>query len=181
MKQVAKWHQLNYNPGIVSINISIKQLQHASFIEVLERLLHDTKCKPEWIELEITESHIMKDPEEAIRILNRINSLGIKLAVDDFGTGYSSLSYLKRLPIKKLKIDQSFVKDLPDDEDDAAISRAVIALAKSLNLEIIAEGVENQKQQDFLIKNGCNNIQGFLYSEPISAQELEEKYLKLNR
>ena len=115
----------------------------------------------------------MINPDEAINILNQINELGIDLAIDDFGTGYSSLSYLKRLPISKLKIDQSFVRDLPDDEEDVAISRAVIALAKSLNLRIIAEGVETKEQKEFLVENGCRDIQGYFYAKPMPADEME--------
>ena len=115
----------------------------------------------------------MTHPEESIKILNEISDLGIELAVDDFGTGYSSLAYLKRLPIDKLKIDQAFIRDLPDDEEDAVITKAVIALSKSLNLKVIAEGVETKEQRDFLVENGCKKIQGYFYSKPIPADELE--------
>ena len=151
-----------------------KQLKEEDFIDNLKSLLKDTGCKPEWIELEVTEGQIMTNPEEAIKILKRISDLGITLAVDDFGTGYSSLAYLKKLPIDKLKIDQVFVKDLPDDEEDSAITKAVIALASSLNLRVLAEGVETKEQKEFLVNNGCNNIQGYFYFPPMSATEMEE-------
>ena len=116
----------------------------------------------------------MNNPENAIAILNKVNDLGIKLAIDDFGTGYSSLAYLKRLPLDKLKIDKSFVKDLPNDEEDAGITKAVIALAQSLNLRIIAEGVETKEQKEFIVKNGCHDIQGYYYSKPKPAKEIEK-------
>ena len=120
----------------------------------------------------------MNNPDKAIIILNQLSDMGIELAVDDFGTGYSSLSYLKRLPIDKLKIDQSFIKDLPDDEEDATITKSVIALAQSLNLKVIAEGVENEAQKNFLIENGCKNIQGYFYGKPMQAAEMEDVFLK---
>lgn len=116
----------------------------------------------------------MGNPEEAIQILKQISNLGIELAIDDFGTGYSSLVYLKHLPLNKLKIDQAFIKDLPNSEEDVAIARAVIALAKSLNLKVIAEGVETQEQKEFIVKNGCDNIQGYFYSKPVPAHEFEK-------
>ena len=159
--------------GKVAMNLSVKQLNQKDFISTLKKMLKETKCKPEWIELEVTESQIMTNPEEAIKILQRISELGIKLAVDDFGTGYSSLSYLKRLPINKLKIDRSFIKELPSDDEDASITKAVIALSKSLNLNVIAEGVEVQEQKDFLIENGCHNIQGYFFAKPMSNSDLE--------
>jgi len=132
MKQIVKWYSDGLNPGILALNLAIKQLQQKNFIIMLAEMLTETNCKPEWIELEVTEGQIMTNPDEAITILNQISDMDIELAVDDFGTGYSSLSYLKRLPIDKLKIDQSFVKNLPDDEDDSAIARSVIALAENL-------------------------------------------------
>ncbi|MDD2789140.1 MAG: EAL domain-containing protein [Sulfurimonas sp.] len=113
------------------------------------------------------------NPEEAIKTLQKISDIGIELAIDDFGTGYSSLAYLKRLPINKLQIDQTFVRDLPEDEEDAGITKAVIALAHSLNLKVIAEGVETKEQRDFLVQNGCEKIQGYFYSKPIPADALE--------
>jgi len=127
MKQMKHWYQNGLNPGILALNLSIKQLQQKNFISILCKLLIETQCKPHWIELEVTEGQVMTKPEEAVIILKQINDMGIKIAIDDFGTGYSSLSYLKKLPINKLKIDQSFVRDLPDDEEDSAITRSVIA------------------------------------------------------
>ena len=138
---------------------------------MFKNLIIETGCKAEWIELEVTEGQIMNNPKESIETLNSIANLGIKLAVDDFGTGYSSLAYLKRLPIDKLKIDQAFIRGLPNDNEDSAITKAIIALAQSLNLSIIAEGVETKEQRDFLIENGCKNMQGYYYSKPIPAEQ----------
>lgn len=177
MMQISQWYRKGLNPGRLSLNLAIKQLHQNDFITILEKLIKKTRCKPKWLELEVTEGQIMSNPEEAIKTLNQISDLGINLAIDDFGTGYSSLSYLKKLPINKLKIDQSFVRELPNDEEDAAIAKAVIALAQSLNLSIIAEGVETKEQKEFLVNNGCENIQGYFYSRPIPADEME-KYLK---
>jgi EAL domain-containing protein (putative c-di-GMP-specific phosphodiesterase class I) len=156
----------------MAINLSIKQLQHVDFISTLEKLLEETSCRPEWLEFEVTESQIMSNPQECIRILEIINDMGISLSVDDFGTGYSSLAYLKKLPVNKLKIDQSFVKNLPDDEEDAAIIKAIIALAKSLKFQIVAEGVETKEQKDFIVACGCECIQGYYYAKPMSADDI---------
>ncbi len=173
MTQLAKWYEKGLNPGVLAMNLAVKQLQQKDFIEMFKRLMKETHCKSQWLELEVTEGQIMSKPEESIKILNKIRDIGVELAVDDFGTGYSSLAYLKRLPIDKLKIDRAFVRDLPDDEEDVGITRAVIALAKSLNLRVIAEGVETKEQRDFIVENGCENIQGYFYSKPVSADEIE--------
>ncbi len=173
MKQFRLWYEKDFNPGVLALNLSIKQIQQKDFIEFLQNLLVETKCKPAWIELEVTEGQIMTNPQEAIKTLKKISELGIELAIDDFGTGYSSLAYLKKLPIDKLKIDQSFIRDLPDDEDDIGITKAVISLAKCLNLEVIAEGVETKAQKDFLIQNNCSLIQGYFYSKPVPYNEME--------
>jgi EAL domain-containing protein (putative c-di-GMP-specific phosphodiesterase class I) len=173
MSQISKWYEQGLNPGLLALNLAVKQLQQEDFIPMFKQLMQETKCKAEWLELEVTEGQIMTRPEEAIVILRALSNLGVGLAVDDFGTGYSSLAYLKKLPIDKLKIDQMFVGDLPGDEEDAGITRAVIALAKSLNLKVIAEGVETKEQKDFLVENGCETIQGYFYSKPIPADEFE--------
>ncbi|NCO01453.1 MAG: EAL domain-containing protein [Epsilonproteobacteria bacterium] len=145
-----------------------------NFIAYLEATIQETGFDQKRLELEITESQIMKNPQSAIATLNSVHNMGIKISVDDFGTGYSSLSYLKRLPIDTLKIDRSFVKDADHDEEDAAIVGVIIALAKSLNLNFIAEGVETQEQLDFLLSQGCYNIQGFFFSKPLPVDAFRE-------
>ncbi len=174
MIQFVQWYEQGLNPGRLALNLAIKQLEKKDFLLMFKSLLHETRCKAQWIELEVTEGQVMTHPEEAIEILNQISALGIELAIDDFGTGYSSLSYLKKFPIDKLKIDQSFIRDIPHDIEDIAISQAIIALAKVLNLTIIAEGVETKDQKEFLLNNGCTNIQGYYYSRPLPAKEFEK-------
>ncbi|QKQ28329.1 EAL domain-containing protein [Candidatus Reidiella endopervernicosa] len=120
----------------------------------------------------MTEGFLIQNPDRAIEMLESLREMGIALAVDDFGTGYSSLSYLKRLPIQKLKIDRSFVRDIPDDPNDEAISRAIIALGHSMQLEVLAEGVETEAQQAFLVREQCDCVQGYLYSKPVPAADL---------
>lgn len=174
MQQFSNWYAQGLNPGILSLNLSAKQTEQTDFIDFLTHALHSTQCQANWLELEVTESDLMKNPDVSIQKLNEIRQLGIQLSIDDFGTGYSSLAYLKRLPVTKLKIDQSFVRDLPQDEDDAAITKAIIAMATSLGLNLIAEGVETRQQRDFLLQNGCNNIQGYFYSRPINAKHMTQ-------
>lgn len=173
MQDFTDWYKTGINPGILSLNLSIKQLVNDDFINYLIKIAKEIGFNLNWLELEITETQMMQDPLASIEKLNIISDIGIEIAIDDFGTGYSSLAYLKRLPVDKLKIDKSFIDNLPEDEEDCAISKAVIALAKSLNLKIIAEGVEHQKQKDFLLDNGCENIQGYYYSRPIPKEEME--------
>jgi len=172
--QVVQWHKIGLNPPRVALNLEIKYLEQNDFIETFMQIIEETECKIEWVELEITEGSIMTNPQKSIQTLQKLNTLGIKLAIDDFGVGHSSLSYIKKLPIYKLKIDQSFIKDLPNNEEDRAITTAIITIAKSLNLTVLAEGVHNQEQKDFLIKNGCENIQGYLYSKALPAQKLQK-------
>jgi len=178
MTQIKAWYDKGYNPGKISLNLPIKQIEREGCIPSLKIILKDTGCLAEWVEFEITENDLMQDPEKALETLHNLRLLNIDLAIDDFGMGYSSFSYLKKFPITKLKIDQSFIKDLPYDDEDIAISKAIIALANSLNISVIAEGVETEAQKNFLLQNNCINIQGYFYSKPVSAQELEEKFLK---
>lgn len=173
MKQVVQWYKEGFKPGKLALNLAMKQLHRKDFVNILKEMLIETEFKAQWLELEITEGQIMTHPENAISVLKQISEMGIELAVDDFGTGYSSLSYLKRLPIDKLKIDKSFVKDLPDNEEDAGINKAIIALAESLNLSVIAEGVETKEQKDFLVNNGCKYIQGYFYGRPMPADKIK--------
>ena len=173
MQQVSRWYADGLSPGVLALNLSIKQLQQKDLISFVESLLLETGCKAEWVEFEVTESQIMKNVQEAIGVLKQLSQLGVMIAIDDFGTGYSSLSYLKRLPIDKLKIDQSFVRDLPDDEEDAAITKAVIVLAQSLKLDIIAEGVETKEQKEFIVESGCSNIQGYYYSKAVPKEMMQ--------
>jgi len=173
MHQIVQWYSVGLKPGRLAINISMLQLQQSNFIYLLEKLLDETMCKAEWLEIEVTESQVMKNPEKTIPILQKISQLGVTLAIDDFGTGYSSLSYLKRLPFDRLKIDRSFIEDIPNEEENV-VSQAIIALAKSLNLGVIAEGVETEAQKEFLIENGCNDLQGYLYGKPMPKDEIEK-------
>jgi len=174
MKQIASWYEEGLDAGVLALNLAMKQLHQKDFLTFLQETMKKHQFYPKWLELEVTEGEIMKNPEDAIVTLNKISDLGIELAIDDFGTGYSSLSYLKRLPLDKLKIDQSFVKDLNSSEEDSAIAKAVIGLAKSLNLKIIAEGVETKEQRDFLLENCCDNIQGYFYCKPIPANQMRD-------
>ncbi len=175
--QITQWYKKGYQPGRVAINLSIIELQQENFVKSIHQTLQEVGCKPEWIELEITEGYTMKHPEQAIKMLQEIKDLGIHLSIDDFGTGYSSLSYLKRLPVHKLKIDQSFIQGLPENKDDKAIVKTIISLAHTMNFELIAEGVETTKQESFLMQENCDNIQGYLHSKPMPAQEMEKFFL----
>ena len=180
IRQFKAWYKAGYNPGKLSINLAIKQIESDDFIPFVENLLEQENCYHKNIELEVTESQIMKNSDKSIKVLQQINDLGISISIDDFGTGYSSLAYLKKLPISKLKIDKSFVDNLPHDSEDVAISQSVIGLCKSLNLKVIAEGVENEEQKEFLVENGCNFIQGYLYSRPLSVEDMT-KFLQDKR
>ncbi len=171
-KQMALWMKNSSTNYRVAINLSVKQLQKKDIVSQLTDILKKNQCRPEWIELEVTEGYVMKNPEEAISVLQHFSDMGMEISIDDFGTGYSSLSYLKRLPINKLKIDRSFIRDLPDDEDDGAIVQAIISLSESLKLKVIAEGVETVQQKDILQQYGCKEIQGFLYSKPLTGEEM---------
>ena len=177
--QFGEWSRAGLRSGSLALNLSTRQLQHPDFIQMLDWHLERSGCKPEWLELEITESHIMSDPEGAIIFLEKLAEKNIRLTVDDFGTGYSSLSYLKKLPLNKLKIDRAFVQDLPENEDDVTLTTTIIALAHNLNLEIIAEGVESEAQRALLVGLGCTNLQGFFYSPARKAEEIES-FLRCN-
>ena len=181
IKQFKKWYDMALNPKILSINISFVQLEKDDFLETLERIMRENSFSPEWLELEITERQVMQKPKDAIEKLIQISKLGIAIAIDDFGTEYSSLSYLKKLPIDKLKIDKSFIDDILNNREDKAITKAIIILAQNLNLDVIAEGVERLEQKEFLLKEGCNLMQGYYFSHPIDTEEIEKRFLLKNK
>jgi EAL domain-containing protein (putative c-di-GMP-specific phosphodiesterase class I) len=171
-RQIKTWQEAGYKQMKIALNVSSRQFDQQGLIEIVKEALQDTMISPQCLELEITESTIMRNPEKAIQILMKVKAMGIGITIDDFGTGYSSLSYLKRLPLDFLKIDQSFVKSLASDPNDQAIVMATIAMAHSLNLKTIAEGVETEEQLSFLQEHGCDEIQGYLLSRPLSAEEI---------
>jgi EAL domain-containing protein (putative c-di-GMP-specific phosphodiesterase class I) len=167
--QMKDWQDAGMTDFKMAINLSGRQTLNSDLVESVKRIVQTTGCNPRHIELEITEGFLIQHPERSRATLQELCNLGIEIAVDDFGTGYSSLSYLKQFPISKLKIDGSFVHDIPFDINDQAISTAIIALGKSLGLAVVAEGVENREQVEFLTANGCDQVQGFFYSKPLSA------------
>jgi len=174
MTQISKWQAKGFELGRMSINLSVVELERNDFVESMQQKMLDIGCKPGWIELEITEGYAMKHSQEAIKMLQRIKNIGVHLTIDDFGTGYSSLSYLKKLPIHKLKIDQSFIRNLPGDLEDEAIVESIISLARTMQFDVIAEGVETLEQKNFLLGKGCNKIQGYFYAHPMPSDEAEK-------
>ena len=168
------WQDAGLAPMVVSVNFSARQFQQPTFITDVSHILKDTNLDPRWLELELTESSIMKDPEEAIEKLHELKLMGVRVAIDDFGTGYSSLNYLKRFPIDTLKIDRTFVSDVCKDPHDTAIVRAIIDLGHALDLTVIAEGVETKEQLQYLSALECDVVQGFLFSKALSAKAFEE-------
>ena len=171
-RQAREWRARGLPPMRMAINLSARQFSDKGFLDMVTRVLADTGLDPSYLELEITETQVMRQTEGMIQLLNRLSEMGIHLAIDDFGTGYSSLSYLKRLPIQKLKIDQSFIRDITVDPNDTAIVVAIISMAKSLELETIAEGVETAGQLALLRSKGCRLGQGFYFSAALSSEEL---------
>jgi diguanylate cyclase (GGDEF)-like protein len=169
--QAAEWQKAGYAHLQVAVNLSAQQFRREDIAETVARALEHTGLPAARLELEITESVMIQQPEQAVVKFGQLNAMDVQLSIDDFGTGYSSLSYLKRFPIDKLKIDQSFVRDISTDPDDAAIVTAIIAMAHSLGLEVIAEGVETAEQLAFLKVLGCDKAQGYYFSRPVPAQE----------
>ncbi len=171
--QARIWHDSGFQDFRVSVNLSRRQLEFSDLVTSMKRILSETGCDPHLIELEITESSAMSEPEQAIPKLQALHNMGIQLALDDYGTGYSSLAYLKRFPFDRLKIDRSFVEGIPDDGDDVAIVQTTIVLARQLRLSVVAEGVETDAQRDFLRANGCDEMQGFLFSRSMLPADFE--------
>lgn len=175
--QAVAWYQAGATAIRVAVNMSAQQFEQQDIVETVARTLKKTGCSPSWLELEITESIIMARPETAAATLKILAGMGVAISIDDFGTGYSSLAYLKRFPIHALKIDRSFVMEIATDPDDASIVHAVIALAHSLHLRVVAEGVEDEQQLNFLREHGCDFVQGFYFYRPQLPVEITEKIL----
>jgi diguanylate cyclase (GGDEF)-like protein len=168
-RQAAEWKAAGLDTGRVAVNLSARQFRAKGLLGSIRDIIEDARVQPSMLELEITESVVMQDPDQAARLLSELREMGIALSLDDFGTGYSSLSYLKRFPFDHVKIDRSFVRNLPDDSEDCAITEAIIAMAHGLKLRVIAEGVEHAAQQEFLFRLGCDELQGYLISRPVPA------------
>lgn len=184
--QARAWRNASQMPIRVSVNLSARQFKQANLLGMVTQVLEETQLDPTLLVIELTETSVMEDVDTTISILQELKQMGIQISIDDFGTGYSSLNYLKRFPIDVLKIDQSFVQDIITDTNDAAIAKAIIAMAQSLQLKVIAEGVETQEQYEFLRQNGCNAMQGYLFSRPVNALEFEalltsDKRLQITR
>ena len=169
--QNKSWQEQGLPPLRIAVNLSARQFAHERLLQDVEKVLNETGLDPALLELEITESMVMHDPERTVTLLGKLKSMGVSISIDDFGTGYSSLNYLKRFPIDSVKIDRSFIKDLPMDGDDAAITVAIIAMAHGLKLNVIAEGVETAEQLRFLREHKCDEMQGYYFSKPVPEHE----------
>ncbi|CAM3271337.1 GGDEF domain-containing protein [Pseudomonas floridensis] len=172
-RQMQRWQACGVPIAFVAVNVSSRLFSAGDMDRQVGRVLHETGLDPALLELEVTESAVMEDPEQAIEQLHRLRDLGLSLAIDDFGTGYSSLLRLKRMPVQKLKIDQGFVAGLPGDDDDIAIVRAVIALASSMGMRVLAEGIEHPEQAAFLFDNGCELGQGYWFARPLPPESID--------
>ncbi len=175
--QAKEWLDSGMPPVVVSVNMSSRQFHQEDMLRTVTDALEESGLSADLLSLEITESSLMKNPEDAVVTLCLLHNMGIGIAIDDFGTGYSSLGHLKRFPLQALKIDRSFISDVTENPEDAAIVRAILAMAHSLNLKVVAEGVELEKQLEFLEDAGCDEIQGFLISKPVPAADFAAKFL----
>jgi diguanylate cyclase (GGDEF)-like protein/PAS domain S-box-containing protein len=172
-QQMAEWQTAGLGPFQVAVNVSGQQIIEGDLIDSIRQAMIDHRIDPQWLEIELTESSLMENTSHTIASLQTLQALGIKVSIDDFGTGYSSLAYLRRFPIDKLKIDIAFIREVTSNPQDAAIARTIIELAHSLHLQVIAEGVETAEQLAFLTANGCDQVQGYLFSRPLPIGELE--------
>jgi diguanylate cyclase (GGDEF)-like protein len=173
-----KWQNAGYDPVSVAVNISPKQFRHQDVAQIVKDALDSNKLNAKYLEVEITETAVMENVDDAIAKLNIIREMGVHISVDDFGTGYTSINYLRQYPISVLKIDQTFVKGLPDNQNDAAITSAVIALGHNLGLQIVAEGVETAEQMQYLFDHGCDLIQGYFLSRPLPEEKIIEQFTR---
>ena len=177
LAQLAEWHRAGWQSLAVAVNLSSHQFHEPELAQRLSESLQTYALPARCVELEITESTLLQHIPATTATLEKLSELGFGIALDDFGTGYSSLSYLRRFPIDTLKIDRSFVRDIPADNNDAAITRAIVVMAQSLQLHLVAEGVELEEQRDFLRSLGCNTMQGYLFSKPLDAAAMT-RYLQ---
>ncbi len=174
------WQEQGYKPITIAVNLSAKQFRHSNIEQVVASILAETKLDPKYLELEITETAIMDNVSTAVATLNTIEEMGVKITIDDFGTGYTSISYLKQFPVSVIKIDRSFIKELPESQDDASITTAVIALAHSLDIKVVAEGVETPEQLQFLTDHGCDMVQGYYFSQPLAEANIVLQLTKMH-
>jgi polar amino acid transport system substrate-binding protein len=179
-RQNKQWQEAGYPPKYMAVNLSARQFQQKNLLKVIEDVLAETKLDTEWLELEITESICMDNLNSTIYLLNKFNNMGVTVALDDFGTGYSSLNYLKKLPIQSLKIDKSFVDNITSDNKELAIANAITTLAHTMDLSIVAEGVETEEQLSVLKDLNCDKAQGYLFSRPLPAEEIERLLIMAN-
>jgi EAL domain-containing protein (putative c-di-GMP-specific phosphodiesterase class I) len=173
--QARRWQDDGLCAMPIAVNVSAVQFRQQGFRELISKVLSETGLACQYLELELTESLILSNADVTSSVLRELKGMGIKLAIDDFGTGYSSLSYLKQFPFSKLKIDRSFIRDAAVNSDDAAITTAIISMAKGLGLKVIAEGVENEAQMSFLRALRCDEIQGYYFSKPLTVEEVSAK------
>ena len=173
LQQVA-WARANHAPLRMGINLSARQFHDTDLVAQVENAIAYSDITPQQIELEITETVLMEDAATAERVLHKLSAMGVSIAIDDFGTGYSSLAYVKAFPIDRIKVDRSFIQDIPGDATGSVITQSILSLAKSLGLHTIAEGVETQEQVDFLRSHGCDELQGYLLSRPLPPTQVEE-------
>jgi EAL domain-containing protein (putative c-di-GMP-specific phosphodiesterase class I) len=172
--QARQWQDEGLPPVTIAVNVSAVQFRQPSFCELIRKVLQETGLPPQYLELELTESLLLSSADVTLTVLQKLKAMGLKLAIDDFGTGYSSLSYLKHFAVTKLKIDRSFVRDVAVNPDDAAITAAIISMAKNLHLKVIAEGVENEEQMSFLRDHQCDEIQGYYFSKPLTVDKVAD-------
>jgi diguanylate cyclase (GGDEF)-like protein len=173
--QARKWRDEGLPAVTIAVNVSAVQFRQECFCKLIRRVLHETRLDPQYLELELTESILLANADVMLSVVQELKGMGVSLAIDDFGTGYSSFNYLRQLPVRKLKIDSSFIRDVAVKPDDAAITTAIISMAKSLNLKVIAEGVENEAQLSFLRAHQCDEIQGYYFSKPLTVDKIADK------
>ena len=173
--QARKWQDAGIPPVTVAVNVSAVQFRQEGFCELVSRVLRETGLPAQYLELELTESLLLANAELMLSVVQELKTMGVTLAIDDFGTGYSSFSYLRQFRVDKFKIDQSFIRDVATNADDAAITAAIVNMAKSLRLKVIAEGVEDEAQMSFLRAHQCDEIQGYYFSHPLTVDNVVHK------